>query len=163
LTGEPVPAEVGPGDAVTGGCVNAGGRLVVRATRVGAETQLAQMARLVTEAQAGKAPGQRLTDRSSPVFVPVVIGVAPLPPAAVPGEDAGELLRLAGAVEGASEHPIAAAIAAGARERLGGDLPAVADFTSHQGLGVTGVVDGHAVTVGRASWLESEWAMTVPA
>ena len=76
VTGEPVPAEVGPGDAVTGGCVNAGGRLVVRATRVGADTQLAQMARLVTEAQAGKAPVQRLADRISAVFVPVVIVVA---------------------------------------------------------------------------------------
>src|SRR5947207_2885219 len=76
LTGEPVPAEVGPGDAVTGGCVNVGGRLVVRATRVGAGTQLAQMARLVKEAQAGKAPVQRLADRISAVFVPIVIGVA---------------------------------------------------------------------------------------
>ena len=76
LTGEPVPAEVGPGDTVTGGCVNAGGRLVVRATRVGADTQLAQMARLVAEAQAGKAPVQRLADRISAVFVPVVIAVA---------------------------------------------------------------------------------------
>jgi Cu+-exporting ATPase len=76
LTGEPVPAEVGPGDAVTGGCVNAGGRLVVRAVRVGADTQLAHIARLVTEAQAGKAPVQRLTDRISAVFVPAVIGVA---------------------------------------------------------------------------------------
>ena len=76
LTGEPVPAEVGPGDAVTGGCVNAGGRLVVRATRVGADTQLAQMARLVAQAQAGKAPPQRLADRISAVFVPVVIAVA---------------------------------------------------------------------------------------
>ncbi len=65
LTGEPVPAEVGPGDAVTGGCVNVGGRLVVRATRVGADTQLAQIARLVTQAQAGKAPVQRLADRVS--------------------------------------------------------------------------------------------------
>src|SRR5260370_34717569 len=74
LTGEPVPAEVGPGDVVTGGCVNAGGRLVVRATRVGADTQLAQMARLVTEAQAGKAPVQRLAGRGSPVVVPVGIG-----------------------------------------------------------------------------------------
>ena len=76
LTGEPVPAEVGPGDAVTGGCVNAGGRLVVRATAVGAGTQLAQMTRLVTEAQAGKAPVQRLADRVSAVFVPAVIAVA---------------------------------------------------------------------------------------
>ena len=199
LTGEPVPAEVGPGDAVTGGCVNADGRLVVRATRVGAGTQLARLARLVEQAQAGKAPVQRLADRISAVFVPVVIGVAVVtligwlaagqaagaaftaavavliiacpcamglatPTAilvgtgrgaqlgivikgpevlestraidtivldktgtvttgrmsltavtAAPGVDAGELLRLAGAVEDASEHPIAAAIAAGAR------------------------------------------------
>ena len=76
LTGEPVPAEAGPGDAVTGGCVNVGGRLVVRATRVGADTQLAQMARLVTQAQAGKAPVQRLADRVSAVFVPVVLVLA---------------------------------------------------------------------------------------
>ena len=202
LTGEPVPAEVGPGDGVAGGCVNAGGRLVVRATRVGADTQLAQMARLVTEAQAGKAPVQRLADRISAVFVPVVIAVAIVTlagwlaagqpagaaftaavavlivacpcamglatptailvgtgrgaqlgivikgpevlestrtvdtivldktgtittgrmslvdVAAAPGVDTGELLRLAGAVEDASEHPVGAAIAAGARERL---------------------------------------------
>jgi Cu+-exporting ATPase len=76
LTGEPVPLEVRPGDAVTGGCVNADGRLVVRATRVGADTQLAQMARLVTEAQTGKAPVQRLADRVSAVFVPVVLALA---------------------------------------------------------------------------------------
>jgi Cu+-exporting ATPase len=76
LTGEPVPAEVGPGDGVAGGCVNAGRRLVVRATAVGAGTQLAQMTRLVTEAQAGKAPVQRLADRISAVFVPAVIAVA---------------------------------------------------------------------------------------
>jgi Cu+-exporting ATPase len=76
LTGEPVPADAGPGDRVTGGCVNAGGRLVVRATAVGAGTQLAQITRLVTEAQAGKAPVQRLADRISGVFVPVVIAVA---------------------------------------------------------------------------------------
>ena len=246
LTGEPVPAEVGPGDSVTGGCVNAHGRLVVRATRVGAGTQLAQMARLVAQAQAGQAPAQRLADRISAVFVPVVLGVALITlagwlaaghgagaaftaavavliiacpcamglatptailvgtgrgaqlgivikgpevlestkaidtivldktgtittgrmtladVAAAPGEDIGELLRLAAAVENASEHPVAAAIAAGARGRLG-DLPAVADFDSHQGLGVTGVVDSHAVAVGRPAWLESQWAMTVPA
>ena len=76
LTGEPVPAEAGPGDAVTGGCVNVGGRLIVRATRVGADTQLAQMARLVTQAQAGKAQVQRLADRVSAVFVPVVFAIA---------------------------------------------------------------------------------------
>ena len=247
LTGEPVPAEVGPGDAVTGGCVNAGGRLVIRATRVGADTQLAQMTRLVAEAQAGKAPVQRLADRISAVFVPVVLAVAVVtltgwlaagqpaqaaftaavavliiacpcamglatPTAllvgtgrgaqlgivisgpevlestraidtivldktgtvttgrmslvdvtASPGEDTDELLRLAGAVEDASEHPVAAAIAAGARERLRAPLPAVRDFTNTQGLGVSGVVGGRAVRLGRAGWLESEWAMTVPA
>ena len=246
LTGEPVPAEVGPGDAVTGGCVNADGRLVVRATRVGADTQLAQLARLVEQAQAGKAPVQRLADRISAVFVPVVIGVAVVtligwlaagqaagaaftaavavliiacpcamglatPTAilvgtgrgaqlgivikgpevlestraidtivldktgtvttgrmsltavtAAPGVDAGELLRLAGAVEDASEHPIAAAIAAGARDRLGG-LPAAAGFVNARGLGVSGVVDGLAVAAGRASWLESQWAWQIPA
>ncbi len=247
LTGEPLPTEVGPGDAVTGGCVNAGGRLVVRATRVGADTQLAQMARLVTEAQAGKAPVQRLADRISAVFVPVVIGVAAVTLAgwlaagqpasaaftaavavliiacpcamglatptailvgtgrgaqlgivikgpevlestrtvdtivldktgtvttgrmsladvvAAPGEDPGELLRLAGAVEDASEHPIAAAIASGAGDQLRAAFPAVENFVSTQGLGVSGIVDGHAVTVGRPGWLESGWAMAVPA
>jgi Cu+-exporting ATPase len=76
LTGEPVPIEVGPGDIVTGATVNAGGRLVVRATRIGADTQLAQMARLVEQAQSGKAPVQRLADRVSAVFVPIVIALA---------------------------------------------------------------------------------------
>ena len=247
LTGEPLPVEVGPGDAATGGCVNAGGRLVVRATRVGAGTQLAQMARLVAAAQAGKAPVQRLADRISAVFVPVVLAAAVVTligwlaagqpaqaaftaavavliiacpcamglaaptailvgtgrgaqlgivisgpevlestravdtivldktgtvttgrmsladVAAAPGQDADELLRLAGAVEDASEHPVAAAVAAAARERLGVPLPAVRDFVSSQGLGVSGVVDGRAVAVGRAAWLQSEWAMTIPA
>ena len=245
LTGEPAPAEVGPGDPVTGGCVNAGGHLVVRASRVGADTQLAQMARLVVQAQAGKAPVQRLADRISAVFVPVVIGVAVATlavwlaagagagtaftaavavliiacpcamglatptamltgtgraaqlgivikgpemlestravntvvldktgtvttgrmslaeVAAAPGVDADELLRLAGAVEDASEHPIGAAIAAGARERFGG-LPCVQGFASAQGLGVSGVVDGHGVAAGRAGWLESSWGWPVP-
>ena len=252
LTGEPVPAEVGPGDGVAGGCVNAGGRLVVRATRVGADTQLAQMARLVTEAQAGKAPVQRLADRISAVFVPVVIAVAIVTlaawladgqpaeaaftaavavlivtcpcamglatptailvgtgrgaqlgilikcpevlestrtvdtivldktgtittgrmsladVAAAPGVDTGELLRLAGAVEDASEHPIGAAIAAGAAERLredphGRKLPAVESFASAQGLGVSGVAGGHSIALGRKEWLESQWALRVPA
>ena len=251
LTGEPVPAEVGPGDKVAGGCVNAGGRLVVRATAVGADTQLAQMTRLVTEAQAGKAPVQRLADRVSAVFVPAVIAVAVVTlagwlaagqpagaaftaavavlivacpcamglatptailvgtgrgaqlgilikgpevlestravdtivldktgtvttgkmsladAAAAPGVDAGELLRLAGAVEDASEHPIGAAIAAGARERLrddprGPELPAVESFASARGLGVSGVADGHAVALGRKDWLESQWALQIP-
>ena len=245
LTGEPVPAEVGPGDAVTGGCVNVGGRLMVRATRVGADTQLAQLARLVRAAQAGKAQVQRLADRISATFVPVVIGVAVVTllawlaagqpagaaltaavavliiacpcamglatPAAIlvgtgraaqlgivikgaevlestraidtivldktgtvttgrmslidvaaaPGEQVDVVLRLAGAVEDASEHPVAAAIAAGARNRLG-DLPAVEGFADSQGLGVSGVVNGHAVAVGLAGWLGSQWALPVP-
>ena len=252
LTGEPVPTEVGPGDGVAGGCVNVGGRLLIRATRVGADTQLAQMARLVTEAQAGKAPVQRLADRISAVFVPVVIAVAIVTlvgwlaagqpagaaftaavavlivacpcamglatptailvgtgrgaqlgilikgpevlestrtvdtivldktgtittgrmslveVAAAPGVDTSELLRLAGAVEDASEHPVGAAIAAGARERLRDvlhdeKLPAVESFAGARGLGVSGLVDGAAVAVGRPGWLESEWAQQVPA
>ncbi|HLN69965.1 MAG TPA: heavy metal translocating P-type ATPase [Streptosporangiaceae bacterium] len=247
LTGEPVPAEVGPGGLVTGGCLNASGRLVVRATRVGADTQLAQMTRLVTEAQTGKARVQRLADRISAVFVPVVIGAAVVTlagwlaagrgggaaftaavavliiacpcamglatptailvgtgrgaqlgilikgpealestravdtivldktgtittgrmslvdVAAAPGADTADVLRRAGAVEDASEHPVAAAIAAGARQRLGAGLPGAARFASHQGLGATGVVDGHAVAVGRAGWLESGWGRPVPA
>jgi len=251
LTGEPVPADVGPGDAVAGGCVNAGGRLVVRATRVGSDTQLAQIARLVSEAQAGKAPVQRLADRISAVFVPAVIGIAIatlagwlaagpgnghgagaaftaaaavliiacpcamglatptailvgtgrgaqlgivikgpemlestrkidtivldktgtvttgqmslVDVATAPGTDPADVLRRAGAVEDASEHPVAAAIAAGARDRLGTALPGVDQFASHQGLGVSGVVDGHAVLVGRAGWLQLDRDLPVPA
>jgi Cu+-exporting ATPase len=246
LTGEPVPAEVGPGDAVTGGCVNVGGRLVVRATRVGADTQLAQITRLVEQAQDGKAPVQRLADRVSAVFVPVVIGIAIITLAgwlaagqrpgaaltaavavliiacpcamglatptallvgtgrgaqlgivirgpevlestravdtivldktgtitsgkmnlaaavAAPGEDMAEVLRLAGAVEDASEHPVAGAIAAAARAQVG-DLPAADRFSSHQGRGVRGAVDGHIVIVGQPGWLEAEGAMAIPA
>jgi len=245
LTGESVPVEVGPGDAVVGATVNAGGRLVVRATRVGADTQLAQMAKLVTEAQTGKAAVQRLADRISGVFVPIVIALAvgtlgfwigagggintavtaavavliiacpcalglATPTAllvgtgrgaqlgilikgpevlestrrvdtvvldktgtvttgkmaladvvAAPGEDTDLVLRLAGALEHASEHPIARAIAAGAAERVG-DLPSVDDFVNLEGLGVTGVVDGHTVLVGRARLL-SERSVDLPA
>ena len=241
LTGEPVPVEVGPGDAAIGATVNAGGRLVVRATRVGADTALAQIAKLVTEAQSGKAPVQRLADQISAVFVPIVIalaiatlgfwlgtgettataftaGVAVLiiacpcalglaTPTAllvgtgrgaqlgilikgpqilestrqidtvvldktgtvttgrmslvdvipVDGGDADEVLRLAGALEDASEHPIAQAIATGARERLG-TLPAVEGFANLEGLGVQGVVDGHGVIAGRERLL-IDWAM----
>ncbi|MEV7098642.1 heavy metal translocating P-type ATPase [Amycolatopsis sp. NPDC051045] len=244
LTGESVPVEVGEGDAVTGATVNAGGRLVVRATRVGADTQLARMAKLVEDAQSGKAQVQRLADRVSGVFVPIVIGLAvatlgfwlgsgvgtaaaftaavavliiacpcalglATPTALLVGTgrgaqlgvlikgpevlestrrvdtvvldktgtvtagrmtltgvhvaegvDEAELLRLAGALEDASEHPIAAAIAHGARERAG-DLPAVEDFTNVEGLGVQGVVDGHAVLVGRTALLE-EWSQPLP-
>jgi Cu+-exporting ATPase len=232
LTGESVPVEVGPGDAVTGATINSGGRLVVRATRVGAETQLAQMARLVEAAQTGKAEAQRLADRISGVFVPIVLvlavgtlagwlaagaGATAAVTAAVAvliiacpcalglatptalmvgtgrgaqlgilikgpevlentrridtvvldktgtvttgrmtlldvvpavGEDADRVLCLAGALEAASEHPIAAAVARGAVERTG-TLPAVRDFANVEGLGVTGIVDGVAVVVGR--------------
>jgi Cu+-exporting ATPase len=251
LTGEPVPVEVSAGDPVTGGCVNTSGRLVVRATRVGAQTELARITRLVQDAQNGKAPVQRLADRVSAVFVPVVIVIAlatlaawlatghgpaaaftaavavliiacpcamglATPTAilvgtgcgaqlgilikgpevlestrtvdtivldktgtvttgkmslagavAAPGEDAGELLRLAGAAEDPSAHPIAVAIAAGARRRLaasqpGPGLPHAGDFASYHGLGVTAVVDGHAVAVGRSSWLADQWAQPLP-
>ncbi|SFK53348.1 heavy metal translocating P-type ATPase [Geodermatophilus ruber] len=245
LTGESVPVEVGPGDAVIGATVNAGGRLVVRATRVGSDTQLAQMARLVEDAQNGKAQVQRLADRVSAVFVPIVIALALATlgfwlgngaPAEVaftaavavliiacpcalglatptalmvgtgrgaqlgilikgpevlestrrvdtvvldktgtvttgrmslvdvvpaPGEDADEVLRFAGALEDASEHPIAQAVAAGARERLG-PLPAVEGFTNAEGRGVSGVVEGCAVVVGRGSWLAEEWSLAAP-
>ncbi|HET7532353.1 MAG TPA: heavy metal translocating P-type ATPase [Nocardioidaceae bacterium] len=245
LTGESVPVEVGPGDNVVGATVNAGGRIVVRATRVGADTQLAQMARLVEEAQNGKAEVQRLADRVSGIFVPIVIAIAlatlavwlltdnaatasfsaavavliiacpcalglATPTAllvgtgrgaqlgilikgpqilestrivdtivldktgtvttgrmslasahAAEGESPDEVLRLAGALEDASEHPIAQAVAAYAREQVG-PLPAVEGFSNHGGQGVSGVVDGHAVVVGRASWLHDEWAMRAP-
>jgi Cu+-exporting ATPase len=244
LTGESVPVEVGPGDEVVGATVNVGGRLVVRATRVGEETQLAQMARLVEEAQTGKAEVQRLADRVSGIFVPFVIGLSlatlgywfgtDQPPAAaftaavavlivacpcalglatptallvgtgrgaqlgilikgpqvlestrtvdtvvldktgtvttghmslvdiVPadGVKGVELLRLAGALENASEHPIARAIAAGALEQLG-LLPAVDGFANEVGLGVRGTVDGHEVIVGRTSLL-AEWSDALP-
>jgi Cu+-exporting ATPase len=231
LTGESVPVEVGPGDPVAGATVNSGGRLVVRATRVGAETQLAQMARLVEEAQNGKADVQRLADRISGVFVPVVLALAAatlvvwlaigagvpaaftaavavliiacpcalglatptalmvgtgrgaqlgilikgpevlentrrvdtvvldktgtvttgrmtlLDVVAAEGEDSDRLLRRAGALETASEHPIAAAVASAAA-RLG-SVPPVDAFTNVEGLGVSGVVDGTEVVVGR--------------
>ncbi|MGI5488330.1 heavy metal translocating P-type ATPase [Microtetraspora malaysiensis] len=244
LTGESVPVEVGPGDAVTGATVNAGGRLVVRATRVGSDTQLAQMARLVEEAQTGKAQVQRLADRISGIFVPVVIalalgtlgfwlgtgdGVGAAFTAAVAvliiacpcalglatptallvgtgrgaqlgilikgpevlestrkidtvvldktgtvtegrmtltevhtadGQDSDEVLRLAGALEHASEHPIAQAVAKGAAERVG-TLPPIEDFANIEGLGVQGIVDGHAVLVGRPKLL-AEWSQHLP-
>ncbi len=241
LTGESVPVEVAAGDAVTGATVNVGGRLVVRATRVGSETQLAQMARLVEDAQTGKAEAQRLADRISGVFVPIVIIVAVVtlaawlgagfPVAAAftaavavlvvacpcalglatptallvgtgrgaqmgilikgpevlestrrvdtvvldktgtvttgtmslvdivvePGTDRGELLRLAGALEDASEHPIAQAIAKGATQEVG-SLPAVEGFANVEGKGVQGIVEGHALIVGRESLL-AEWSI----
>ncbi|MFE6308299.1 heavy metal translocating P-type ATPase, partial [Nocardiopsis sp. NPDC057823] len=235
LTGESVPVEVGPGDAVVGATVNAGGRLVVRASRVGSDTRLAQMARLVEDAQNGKAEVQRLADRVSGVFVPVAIMIAvatlgfwigvgePATAAftaavavliiacpcalglatpmalmvgtgrgarmgilikgpevlettrgidtvvldktgtvttgtmalvevvAAEGEDGDEVLRLAGALENASEHPIAKAVATAAAAR--GTLPVPEDFANVEGLGVQGVVDGRTVLVGRPALL----------
>ncbi|WP_035794075.1 heavy metal translocating P-type ATPase [Kitasatospora mediocidica] len=237
LTGESVPVEVTVGDHVTGATVNAGGRLVVEARRVGADTQLARMAKLVEEAQNGKAAAQRLADRISTVFVPVVILIAlgtlvgwllvtsspteaftaavavliiacpcalglATPTALMVGTGRGaqlgilikgpevlettrrvdtvvldktgtvttgrmslaavhtaegvsraEALRLAGALEHASEHPIAAAIAAAAATEQAGALPPVEDFENLPGRGVRGVVDGHAVIAGRAELL----------
>ncbi|WP_454791361.1 heavy metal translocating P-type ATPase [Mycolicibacterium lutetiense] len=239
VTGESVPVEVGPGDQVVGATVNVGGRLVVRAKRIGSDTQLAQMAQLVEDAQSGKAQAQRLADKVSAVFVPIVIALAVgtlgfwlgtggsvaaaftaavavliiacpcalglatptallvgtgrgaqlgilikgpevlestrrvdtvvldktgtvttgamalLDVITAPGEDPTEVLRLAGAVEDGSEHPIARAIANGARDKLG-ELPAVEGFANVAGLGVQGVVDGHALVVGRRQLL-ADW------
>ena len=233
LTGESVPVEIGPGDEAIGATVNVSGRLVVRATHVGADTAVAQIGRLVTEAQAGKAPVQRLADRVSGIFVPIVIGIAvatlgfwlgtgsdpayafaaavsvliiacpcalglATPTALLVGSGRGaqlgvlikgpevleqtrrattvvldktgtvtegkvrlvgvellngasraDVLRLAGAVEDASEHPIARAVAEAARAEVG-VLPAVASFRNLPGQGVAGVVDGVEVTVDRA-------------
>jgi Cu+-exporting ATPase len=244
LTGEPVPVEVGPGSEVAGATINSSGRLIVRATKVGAGTALAQIARMVEEAQAGKAPIQRLVDRVSAVFVPIVIvislatlagwlvltgdasaaftaAVAVLiiacpcalglatPTALMVGTGRGaqlgilikgpevlertrrittivldktgtitegrmwladvipaegvtraDLLRFAGAVEDASEHPIAKAIAERAREEIGA-LPSVERFTNRAGLGVEAVVEGHATIVGRPQLL-AEWELELP-
>ncbi|MGK5447020.1 heavy metal translocating P-type ATPase [Streptomyces radiopugnans] len=244
LTGESVPVDVSAGDAVTGATVNTSGRLVVQATRVGSDTQLARMAKLVEDAQSGKAEVQRLADRVSAVFVPVVLlislgtlgywlGTGGGPAAAftaavavliiacpcalglatptalmvgtgrgaqlgilikgpevlettrrvdtivldktgtvttgrmelrdviaAEGEDEDEVLRLAGALEHASEHPIAQAVAAGAAERVG-SLPAVEHFENAAGLGVRGVVEGREVAVGRERLL-AESALELP-
>ncbi len=243
VTGEPVPVEVGPGDVVVGATMNAGGRLVVRATRVGADTALAQIARLVENAQTGKAQVQRLADRVSAIFVPVVIVLAAatlgfwLTAAATDGTTTaftaavavliiacpcalglatptalmvgtgrgaqlgilikgpevlestrkvdtivldktgtvttgrmalvdvvatqlattGEILYFAGSLEDASEHPIAMAISAGARQR-DITLGVVESFGNTEGLGVQGVVDGHAVVVGRERFL-GDWSL----
>ena len=242
LTGESVPVEVGEGDAVTGATVNAGGRLVVRATRVGADTQLARMAQMVEDAQSGKAEIQRLADRVSGIFVPIVFVIAIVVLAAwlltgngaeaaftaavavliiacpcalglatptallvgtgrgaqmgillkgpevlestrrvdtvlldktgtvttgrmtlteavaAPDTDPAELLRRAGAVENASEHPIAQAIAQGAAARgvagADGTLPEVTDFENLAGRGVRGTVEGARVLVGRENLLD---------
>ncbi|MEP6954559.1 MAG: heavy metal translocating P-type ATPase [Solirubrobacteraceae bacterium] len=245
LTGESVPVEKHPGDEVAGASVNAGGRLIVRATKVGNDTALAQIARLVTDAQTGKAPVQRLADRISGVFVPVVIALAvgtfgfwlgtgadvkfaftsavavliiacpcalglATPTALLVGTGRGaqlgllikgpeilestrkvdtivldktgtvtdgrmslvdvvtagddgrdEVLRIAGALEDASEHPIAQAIASAAKGAVG-PLPAVESFVNREGLGVEGVVDGRGVQVGRPS-LMADWGLRAPA
>ncbi|WP_409058355.1 heavy metal translocating P-type ATPase [Streptomyces sp. SYP-A7185] len=244
LTGESVPVEVAEGDPVTGATLNVGGRLVVEATRIGADTQLARMAKLVEDAQNGKAAAQRLADRISAVFVPVVIALAVatlgfwlgsgsgltaaftaavavliiacpcalglatptalmvgtgrgaqlgilikgpevlestrrvdtivldktgtvttgkmtlLATRVARGVDEAEVLRLAGALEHASEHPVAQAVAFGAAGRVGA-LPAPEDFANVAGLGVQGVVEGHAVLVGREALL-AEWAIGLP-
>jgi len=246
VTGESVPVEVSAGDPVIGATVNAGGRLLVRATRIGGDTQLAQMAKMVTDAQNGKAQVQRLADSISGIFVPVVIGLAvttlgiwvligagasaaftaavavlivacpcalglATPTALMVGTGRGaqlgilikgpevlestrridtivldktgtvttgrmsviavhvavgsalaeaEVLRLVGAVEAASEHPIAQSIATAARQRHG-TLPAVQDFANVEGLGAQAVVDGHGVLVGRTALLQQR-GLTLP-
>ena len=243
LTGESVPVEVGPGSEVAGATVNAGGRLIVRATKIGADTALAQIARLVETAQTGKAPVQRLADRLAGVFVPIVIGLAvatlgfwlfngagatfaftaavavliiacpcalglATPTAlmvgtgrgaqlgllikgpqvlestrridtivldktgtvttgtmslvdviTVGGSDRAEALHLIGSLEHASEHPIARAIADAAAEHA--PLAEVESFRNRDGLGVEGVVDGHAVVAGRPALLR-EWGLQLP-
>ncbi|MGY4870208.1 heavy metal translocating P-type ATPase [Mycolicibacterium elephantis] len=232
LTGEPLPVDVGPGDQVVGATINVDGRLVVRANRIGSDTALAQIARLVENAQNEKARTQRLADRISGVFVPIVIALATatlgfwlatgesaataftaavavliiacpcalglatptalmvgtgrgaqlgilikgpevlestrridtivldktgtvttgtmtlLDVISADGEQPDRVLRMAGALENNSEHPIAKAITAAARDKVG-DLPAAEDFTNLRGLGVQGTVEGHAVVVGR--------------
>ena len=244
LTGESVPVEKQPGDEVVGATVNAGGRLVIRTTKVGSDTALAQIGRLVTDAQTGKAPVQRLADRVSSVFVPIVITLAAATlgfwlgdgaagafafaaavavliiacpcalglatPTALlvgtgrgaqlgilikgpevlestrridtivldktgtvtsgqmslvdvvvaEGVDRDEALRLVGALEDASEHPIAQAIARGARDQAGA-LPSVEGFTNREGLGVEGVVEGHGLVVGRPAVL-ADWSLDLP-
>jgi P-type Cu+ transporter len=240
LTGESIPVEVAVGSEVAGATVNTYGRLTVRATRVGSDTALAQIARLVEEAQSGKAPIQRLADRVSAVFVPIVIAIAlatlggwlafggsastaftaavavliiacpcalglATPTALMVGTGRGaqlgvlirgpevleqtrrvdvivldktgtvtegkielvdvvpldgasraETLRLAGAVEAASEHPVGRAIARAAEAELG-PLPAVSRFRNRPGVGVTGVVEGHEVEVGRRGGRIDVW------
>jgi Cu+-exporting ATPase len=244
VTGESIPVEVGLGDEVTGATINVGGRLVVRATRVGADTALAQIGRLVTEAQSGKAPVERLADRVSAVFVPVVVALSvatagfwllagagagfsfstavavliiacpcalglATPTALLVGTGRGaqlgvlikgpeilestrrvdtvvldktgtvttgqmaldhlvvaegteelQALRLAGGLEEASEHPVARAVAAAAREQIG-TLPVPERFESLEGRGVRGIVEGQDVVVGRAALL-SEAGLVLP-
>jgi len=242
LTGESVPVEVSPGSEVAGATVNAGGRLIVRATKIGSDTALAQIARLVEDAQTGKAPVQRLADRIAGAFVPIVIGLAvatlgfwvangagatfaftaavavliiacpcalglATPTALMVGTGRGaqlgllikgpqvlestrrvdiivldktgtvttgkmslvevvpadgldrdEALRVIGSLEHASEHPIARAIAAAVEPAA---LCTVESFRNRDGLGVEGIVDGHAVVAGRPALLE-EWGIELP-
>lgn len=244
LTGESVPVEVRSGDQVVGGTVNVGGAIVARANRVGSDTQLAQMAKLVEEAQTGKAAAQRLADKISGIFVPIVIALSAatlgfwvgtggsisaaftaavavliiacpcalglatptalmvgtgrgaqlgilikgpevlestrridtivldktgtittgtmsvLDVISADGEQPDEVLRLAGALENSSEHPIATAIAKAARIKFGG-LPTAEGFANLEGLGVQGTVDGHAVVVGRQRLL-ADWSQHLP-
>ena len=246
LTGESVPVEVGEGADVPGASVNAGGRLIVRATRVGADTALAQIGRLVTQAQSGKAPVQRLADRVSGVFVPTVVALAvatlgfwlgagegagfafmaavavliiacpcalglATPTALMVGTGRGaqlgllikgpevleatrrvdtvvldktgtvtsgkmslvelaladgverdETLRLVGAAEDASEHPIARAIAEAARSEVG-RLPALDAFSNREGLGVEATVDGDRLVLAGRERLLREWEFEIPA
>jgi P-type Cu+ transporter len=243
LTGESIPVEVSPGSEVAGATVNAGGRLIVRATKIGADTALAQIARLVENAQTGKAPVQRLADRIAGVFVPIVIGVAvatlgfwlangagatfaftaavavliiacpcalglATPTALMVGTGRGaqlgllikgphvlestrrvdtivldktgtvttgqmalvdvvtadgvdrhDALHLVGSLEHASEHPIARAIATAAQQHA--PLAAVESFRNRDGLGVEGIVDGHAVVAGRPALLQ-QWGVELP-
>ncbi len=245
LTGESIPVDVVVGDEVTGATTSSSGRLVVRATRIGADTRLAQIGRLVEAAQSGKAEVQRLADRVSAVFVPVVIALAAATlvawlvtghgaeaaftaavavlivacpcalglatPTALlvgtgrgarlgilikgpeilestrrvdtvvldktgtvttgvmtlhavvvsPGTTEAEALRVVGALESGSAHPIGSAITRAAHDALG-ELPDVTDFVSHAGLGVQGIVDGHAAVVGRSS-LVADWGLLIPA
>lgn len=246
LTGEPVPVDVEVDSRVVGGTINVGGRLVVEASRIGADTELARMGRLVEEAQTGKAEVQRLADRVSGVFVPIVFALALLtllgwmlidgsielaftaavatliiacpcalglatPTAllvgtgrgaqlgilirgpqvlertrridtivldktgtvttgelavtavlAQPGVDGDRMLALAASAEDGSEHPLARAVVAHARQ-AGVTMPAAEGFTAHAGAGVTAVVEGHALAIGRAAWLREEWAIEVDA
>jgi cation-transporting P-type ATPase A/B/Cu+-exporting ATPase len=179
MTGESLPIDVAPGDQVVGGTVSVGGRLIVRATKVGLDTQLAQMVRLVEDAQNEKAAVQRLADRISGVFVPAVLVIALVTLQALeasrqvdtvvidktgtvtegqmvvtdvegaPGVDRALVLRWAGALEQASEHLIARAVTAAARADLG-VLPPVLRFVARPGVGARGSVDGHDISVGKA-------------
>jgi len=253
LTGESLPVDVEPDSRVVGGTINVSGRLIVEASRIGADTELARMGRLVEEAQTGKARVQRLADRVSGVFVPVVFvlalgtllawllfdgsieiafaaAVATLiiacpcalglatPTALLVGTGRGsqlgilikgpqvlestrridtivldktgtvttgqmavtavevmanvtvagvtlnadQMLALAAAAEDGSEHPLARAVVAHARD-AGAALPAAENFEAHVGAGITAVVEGHALAIGRAGWLRSEWAIDMDA